>query len=60
MVFSERNIVDYPNLFYKMIIKQIENSDIMRGKKKAAVLEGGVECPDIVSFSVYGTKPVNF
>ena len=32
----------------------------MRGDTKAAVLEGGVECTDIVAFSVYDTKPVHF
>ena len=32
----------------------------MRGKTKAAVLEGGVECPDIVAFSVYDTNSVLF
>ena len=32
----------------------------MRGEKKAAVLEGGVECPDLVEFSLYDAKPVNF
>ena len=32
----------------------------MKGKKKAAVLEGGAECPDLVAFNVYSTKPVNF
>ena len=32
----------------------------MRGKTKAAVLEGVFECPDLVAFSVYDTKPVHF
>ena len=32
----------------------------MREKTKDSVLEGGVECPDIVEFSVYDTKPVHF
>ena len=32
----------------------------MKGEKKAAVLEGVVECPDIVAFIVCDTKPVNF
>ena len=30
------------------------------GKTKAAVLEGDIECPDLVAFSVYETKTVNF
>ncbi len=30
------------------------------GTIKAAVLEGDTECPNIVAFSVYDTKPVNF
>ena len=32
----------------------------VRGTTKAAVLEGDSECPDVVAFSVYDTKPVNF
>ena len=32
----------------------------MRGETKAAVLEGGVECPNFLAFSVYDTKPVHF
>ena len=32
----------------------------MGGNTKAAVLEGDVECPDLVAFSVYDTNPVNF
>ena len=31
----------------------------MKKKKKPAVLEGEVECPDLVTFSVYETKPVH-
>ena len=31
----------------------------MRRDTKAAVLEGGAECPDLVVFSVYDTNPVN-
>ena len=32
----------------------------MRRKKKADVLEGDVECPDLVEFSVYDNKTVLF
>ena len=32
----------------------------MRGEANDAVLEGGVECTDIVMFSVCDTKPVHF
>ena len=32
----------------------------MRGKTKAAALEGGVKCTDLVVFSVYDTKPFHF
>ena len=53
-------VVDYPTLLYKKILQKIENDYIMRGKKKADVLEGDVECPDIVEFSVYDNKPVFF
>ena len=40
--------------------KDIKKADIMRGKTKAAALEGDIECLDLVTFSVYGTKPVHF
>ena len=55
-----KKFVDYPTLLYKKILQKIENDDIMRGKKKADVLEGDVECPDIVEFSVYDTNMVHF
>ena len=32
----------------------------MRGETKAYVLEGGVECPNILAFSVHETKTVYF
>ena len=32
----------------------------MRRKRKDAVLEGGVDCPGLVEFSVYDTSPVHF
>ena len=32
----------------------------VRGTTKAAVLEGDNECPNIVAFSVYDKKQVNF
>ena len=31
----------------------------MRGKTYDDVLEGGVECPDLVAFSVYDKKPLH-
>ena len=32
----------------------------MRGTVKAAVLEGGPECPNLVASSVYDAKPVHY
>ena len=32
----------------------------MKGETKADVLEGDVECPDFVPFSLYDTKPFHF
>jgi hypothetical protein len=32
----------------------------VRGKTKAAVLEGDPDCKDLVAFNVYDTKPVHF
>jgi hypothetical protein len=38
-----------------------EEQERVRGKTKAAVLEGDPACPNLVAFSVYDTKkPVNF
>ncbi len=45
------------------IQQEVENKNLqakVRGTTKAAVLEGDSECPDIMAFSVYDTKPVNF
>ncbi len=42
---------------------EVENKNLqakVRGTTKAAVLEGDSEYPDIMAFSVYDTKPVNF
>ena len=32
----------------------------MRGKTKAAILKGDPKCPDLISTSVYDTKPVHY
>ena len=41
-------------------IKNTKEQAKVRGTTKAAVLEGDPECPDLVAFSVYDTKPVHF
>ena len=40
--------------------KDRRKADIVRGETKAVVLDGGVKCPDLVTFSVYETKTVHF
>jgi hypothetical protein len=40
-------------------VKQ-EKALLARGTIKGAVLEGYPECPNVVAFSVYDTKPVHF
>ena len=45
----QEDYTEYRKKYYKM-----------RGKTKAAVLDGGSECPDVVTLSVYDTKPINF
>jgi hypothetical protein len=40
-------------------VKRAEQAAV-RGKTKAAVLEGDPDCTDLVAFSVYDTKPVHF
>ena len=44
----------------RILYKGRKKADDMRRDAKDAVLEGGAECPDLVAFNVYGTKPVNF
>ena len=60
MVFFEKKVVDCPTFLFKNIILKIEKADIMRWKTKDAVLEGYVECSDLVAFNFYFTKPVHF
>ena len=55
-----KNVVDSPTFLYKKIIQMIEKPDVMRGKTKAAALEGDVEYPDVVAFSVYDTNKFHF
>jgi len=40
--------------------KTKKKQEQVRGTTKAAVLEGDPECPNLVAFSVYDTKPVHF
>ena len=40
--------------------KNSKEQEKVRGATKAAVLEGDPECPNLVAFSVYDTKPVHF
>jgi hypothetical protein len=40
-------------------VKKNEQAAV-RGKTKAAVMEGDPDCKDLVAFSVYDTKPVHF
>ena len=42
------------------MIQKMEKYDIMREETKDAVLEGVVDCPDLVYFSVYDTNIVLF
>ena len=49
-----------PNFVVKEDYTKDIKSDKIRGEKKDSVLEGCVDCPDLVEFSVYETKPVNF
>ncbi len=37
-----------------------KKAEKIRGMTKAAVLENDPECPNVVAFSVYDTKPVHF
>jgi hypothetical protein len=47
----------------KCIIQDIEEqkfTTMVQGTTKAAVLHGDNECPDVVAFNDYDTKPLNF
>lgn len=48
-----------PSCVLQKEVKKNEQESI-RGMTKAAVLEGDPDCPSLVAFSVYDTKPVNF
>jgi hypothetical protein len=40
--------------------EKIKKAEKIRRTTKAAVLEGDPNCPDVVAFSVYNTKPIHF
>ncbi len=48
-----------PACEFQKEVKKNEQAAV-RGRTKAAVLEGAPECKDLVAFSVYETKPVHF
>jgi len=48
-----------PACVFQKEVKKNEQAAV-RGKTKAAVLEGHPECKEMVAFSVYDTKPVHF
>lgn len=43
-----------------MLQKEVKKITTVRGKTKAAVLEGDPDCKDLVIFIVYDTKPGHF
>jgi len=49
-----------PKFVIQEEIKNVKEAEKARGTTKAAVLEGDPECPNMVAFSVYDTKPVHF
>jgi len=48
-----------PDFVIQQEVKKNQESTV-RGTTKAGVLEGDPKCPDIVAFSYYDSKPVNF
>ena len=48
-----------PSCVLQKEVKKAEQAAV-RGQTKAAVLEDDPECPNLVAFSVYDTKPVHF
>jgi hypothetical protein len=49
-----------PSCILQEELKNQKEAEKVRGQTKAAVLEGDTECPNLVAFSVYDTKPVHF
>ena len=49
-----------PSCVLQEEIKNAKDAEKVRGRTKAAVLEGDEVCPNLVAFSVYDTKPVQF
>ncbi len=49
-----------PKVVVQEEIKNAKEAEKVRGTTKAAVLEGDPDCPQLVAFSVYDTKPVHF
>jgi hypothetical protein len=49
-----------PKLFVQEEIKKAKDAEKVRGTTKVAVLEDDPDCPKLVAFSVYDTKPVHF
>jgi len=49
-----------PSCVLQEEIKNVKDAEKVRGQTKAAVLEGDPDCPNLVAFSVYDTKPVHF
>ena len=49
-----------PSCVLQEELKNQKEAEKVRGLTKAAVLEGDAECPNLVAFSVYDTKPVHF
>jgi hypothetical protein len=49
-----------PSCVLQEEIKNAKDAEKVRGRTKAAVLEGDEVCPNLVAFSVYDRKPVHF
>jgi len=49
-----------PSYVLQEELKNTKEAEKVRGLTKALVLEGDTECPNLVAFSVYDTKPVHF
>jgi hypothetical protein len=49
-----------PNCVIQEEVKNKKEQEKIRGTPKAAVLTDDLECPQMVAFSVYDTKPVHF
>ena len=60
MLFDEKKLCTTQLCCTIILYKRSKKYDFMQRETKVVVFQGGVECPVLVKFSLYDTKPVHF